>query len=312
MRPGSGPRRLFVVAALLLLLVPCGAAANPFARGEDRPRSILNIAHGGASSTAPQNTLAAGRKAFELGADVWGVDVRLTGDGVFVLMHDETLSRTTDVADRFPTRAPWRVDEFTVAEIRTLDAGSWFVRDDPFGQIEAGRVSRAELESFTGEPVPTLREALELVAEQRGLLDIEVKPSAADPDRLARRLTDLIEATGTAERVMISSFDHDLLRAIQQVDPTLPTGALAIFSPSDPTSYLDSLGADVYLPSLVGYTNSLLEELRAAGIAVHVWTYNGEGQLERLAQTPGIRGIYTDFPQRLEPILERLGHDADG
>ena len=308
---GAGHLRplLPMVLASLLFGSASATTANPFLRDAGRVLSILNIAHAGASSVAPQNTLAAGRAAFELGADVWGVDVRLTGDGVFVLMHDETLDRTTDAEEFFPTRAPWWVEDFTLDEIRRLDAGSWFIHDDPFGQIEAGHVSAAELESYTGEPVPTLREALEFVAEQRWLIDVEVKPTAGlEPEGLARHLLDLIEETGTADRVMVSSFDHEILRAIKGLDPTIAIGALRIFAPLDPVAYLSDLRADVYLPSLVGFTGNLLRELSDEGIGVHVWTYNTEDQLERLARTPGITGIYTDFPQRLDAVLERLSH----
>ncbi len=309
---GNGLRRSLlpvVLASLLLGAAHSAAAANPFLRGAERPSSVLNIAHAGASSVAPQNTLAAGRAAFELGADVWGVDVRLTGDGVFVLMHDETLNRTTDTEELFPTRAPWRVEDFALDEIRRLDAGSWFIHADPFGQIEANHVSPAEVESYTREPVPTLREALEFVAEQRWLIDVEVKPTEGlEPKGLARHLLDLIEETGTADRVMVSSFDHEILRAVKGLDPTIPIGALAVFAPRDPIAYLDKLGADVYLPSLVGFTDGLLRDLSESGIGVHVWTYNAEDQLERLTRTPGITGIYTDFPQRLDAVLERLSH----
>jgi glycerophosphoryl diester phosphodiesterase len=311
---GDGHLRplLSIVLASLLLGSASAAAANPFLREAGRPSSIFNIAHAGASSIAPQNTLAAGRTAFELGADVWGIDVRLTGDDVFVLMHDETLDRTTDVEEVYPTRAPWRVEDFTLDEIRRLDAGSWFLRDDPFGQIEAGRLRPAELESYAGEPVPTLREALEFVAEHRWLLDIEVKPTAnLDAEEVSRHLLDLIEETGTAGRVMISSFDNEILRSIRSFDPVIPIGALTIFAPLDPVAYLDDLRADVYLPSLVGFTEDLLKKLSDAGIGVHVWTYNTEDQLERLARTPGITGIYTDFPQRLDAVLERLSHAGD-
>ena len=313
----NGLRRslLSVVLAFLLLgstHFASATVANPFHREASQPVSILNIAHAGASSVAPQNTLAAGRAALGLGADVWGIDVRLTGDGVLVLMHDETLDRTTNVEELFPTREPWRVEDFTLDEIHRLDAGSWFVNEDPFGQIEAGNVSASELESYIGEPVPTLREVLDFIAEQRWWIDIEVKPSVnTDPEKLARQLLDLIEETGTADRVMVSSFDHEILRAIKDLDPAIPTGALVVFAPRDPIAYLDELEADVYLPSLVGFTEGLLRELSEAGIGVHVWTYNAENQLERLVRTPGITGIYTDFPQRLDAVVERLSDAAN-
>jgi len=298
-------------AALLAFPARAASSANPFLRDVEHPDTVFNIAHAGASSVAPQNTLAAGRQAFETGADVWSVDVRSTKDGVFVLMHDDTLDRTTDVEDQFPMRAPWKVDDFTFDEIRMLDAGSWFAEDDPFGQIGAGRVAAEDLTRYAGERVPTLREALRFVAEHRWLIDVEIKPTeGADPEDLARRVVDLLVETGTAEQAMISSFDHGILRAAKALAPTIATGALAIFAPRNLVAYLDDLGADVYLPSLVGFTAGLLAELSDAGFGVHVWTYNAEDQLERLAFTPGITGIVTDFPQRLEPILQRLADDA--
>ena len=308
---GSGIRRWIVPIALapLLLGIVLTASANPFLRGAERSSLVLNIAHAGASSLAPQNTLVAGRLALELGADVWGVDARLTSDGVFVLMHDETLDRTTDVEAVFPDRAPWSVETFTLDEIRRLDAGSWFNSEDPFGEIAAGNVSPSQATSYVGEPVPTLREALELVAEHRWLIDVEIKPAAdLDPNEAAWRLVDLIEETGTTDRVMVSSFDHGILRAIKEIDPSLPIGALTVFAPRDPLAYLNELRADVYLPSLVGFTKDLLAELRDAGIGVYLWTYNAEDQLERLALTTGVAGIYTDYPQRLKRVLERLSH----
>jgi len=308
---GNGTRRWIVPIALaaLLLGIVLTASANPFLRGAERSSLVLNIAHAGASSLAPQNTLAAGRSALELGADVWGVDARLTSDGVFVLMHDETLDRTTDVEAVFPNRAPWSVETFTLDEIRRLDAGSWFRSEDPFGEIASGNVSTSQVESYVGEPVPTLREALAFVAEHRWLIDVEIKPAAdLDPSEAARHLVDLIEETGTADRVMVSSFDHGILRAIKEIDPSIPIGALTIFAPRDPLEYLNELRADVYLPSLVGFTEDLLAELRDAGVGVHLWTYNAEDQLERLARTPGVTGIYTDYPQRLESLIGRLSH----
>jgi len=300
--------RVLLVCALLVLPSPFGSseeAPSPFRRGAARPRPILNVAHAGASSLAPQNTIAAGRLALELGADVWGIDVRATSDGVLVLMHDETLERTTDVEERFPNRAPWRVDEFTLDEIRTLDAGSWFLEEDPFAQIAEGAVSAELAASYAGEPVPTLREALEFVAEAGWLIDVEIKPPAEGERRaVAERVVRLIAETGTVDRVLVSSFDHAFLREVRAIDPTIPIGALAIFPPLGGLDDLLALGADVYLPSIVALTDALLADLEEAGIHVIAWTYNAPDQLRRAAGFRGVDGIYTDFPQRLAEILE--------
>ena len=306
---------LITLGAIAVLWLTVGAKSfdNIFLRGAQRPRPVLNIAHAGASSLAPQNTLAAGQKALQVGADLWGVDTRLTKDGDFVLMHDATLNRTTDVEEVFPQRVPWRVEDFTVSEIKMLDAGSWFVVADPFDQIELGQVSQADLCSYKGEGIPTLEEALEFVREYDWRIDVEVKTTDNIPDAvIAQKLVTLIVETGTKARVLVSSFDHQLLAEIKRVDPDIPVAALVIVAPWDPVEYLERLGADVYAPSPAGFTTSLVARLGALGFGVHLWTYNDVNQLEQFAVMEGVSGVYTDFPQRLEPILDELsGADAD-
>lgn len=78
------------------------------------------------SSPAPENTLAAARKGLEIGADMWELDVQLTADGALILMHDDTLECTSNIEEVYPDRWLWRVLDFTLAEIRQLDFGSWF------------------------------------------------------------------------------------------------------------------------------------------------------------------------------------------
>ena len=293
--------------AVLWLSVGANSLGNVFLRGAQRPRQVLNIAHAGASSLAPQNTLAAGLRALQIGADLWGVDIRLTKDGDFVLMHDATLDRTTNVEEAFPQRALWRVDAFTVSELKMLDAGSWFVENDPFSQIKAGEVHEDDQHAYMGEKIPTLREALEFVRERDWRIDTEVKATDNIPGSvIAQKLVTLIVETGTKARVLVSSFDHQLLAEIKRLDPDIPVAALVIVAPWDPVGYLAELPADVYAPSPVGFTAGLVARLGALGFGVHLWTYNAEDQLEHFAEMEGVSGIYTDFPQRLEPILDEL------
>jgi len=309
-------RNRCVIHITILAITLCAVSAladdpdSIFLRGAQRPRPVLNIAHAGASSLAPQNTLAAGRKALQIGADLWGVDVRLSKDGIFVLMHDETLDRTTDVEDIFPQRTPWKVEDFTVSELRQLDAGSWFVEIDPFGRIESGEVSEADQHACVGERIPTLMEALEFTREHDWRIDIEVKATGSAPkEEAAHRLVTLIEQAEMQARVLVSSFDHELLAAVKRLDPDIPVAVLAIVAPRDPVEALEELGADVYGPSPVGFTPGLVARLGGLGFEVHLWTYNDADQLKRLAVMEGVSGIYTDFPQRLEPILDALfGH----
>ncbi len=300
---------LAVLATLLVDSVVVSADGNIFLRWGDR--RLLNIAHAGAASIAPQNTIIAGEKALAVGADLWGIDTRLTRDGVFILMHDATLTRTTNAAEVFPDRGPWEVKDFTLKEIERLDAGGWFLRDDPFGQIAAGSVPAEDQQAYVGVKVPTLREALLFTREHNWRMDIEVKAmdyvTAAE---IADKLVALIHATGMEDRVMASSFDTKILRAVKEIDSKVPTAALVILPPLDAASFLADLGADGYEPSPVAFSSHLAQDLVVQGYGVYVWTYNDQEKLRSLAQDPGVTGIYTDFPQRLHSILVEL-HDGE-
>ena len=103
---------------------------------------VTNIAHRGARSIAPENTLLAAKRAYEIGADLWETDVTVTSDDHLILMHDNLLLRTTNVSRCFPDRKDQPVHQFSLQEIRALDAGSWFLDQDPFGQIAANMVIR--------------------------------------------------------------------------------------------------------------------------------------------------------------------------
>ncbi|MCP4023323.1 MAG: glycerophosphodiester phosphodiesterase, partial [Desulfobacteraceae bacterium] len=100
------------------------------------------IAHRGARSIAPENTLIAAQKGYDLGATLWETDVSVTKDGHLILFHDESLVRTTDVLKKYPQRKTYLVKDFTLEEIQNLDASVDFIENDPFGQIKAGTVTK--------------------------------------------------------------------------------------------------------------------------------------------------------------------------
>lgn len=283
---------------------------NPFLRGAVLPRA-LNIAHRGASSLAPENTLAAARKALELGADAWEIDVQLTKDGELILMHDETLERTTNAPQLFPNRHPWRVRDFTLEEIKRLDAGSWFIEQDPFGEIAAGHISREELESYRGEPVPTLREALEFTKEHDWLVNVELKlpkVEAAEARRLGEEMLGkaltLIRELGLEDRVLISSFDHSLIYKLKRRAPGIAGALLIATALRDPVGYMAQAGADVYSPGRLAFQAEAVRKLRDAGYGVIVWTINDPEEMGRMLEA-GVTGIITDYPQRLRELLGR-------
>ena len=188
----------------------------------------LNIAHRGARSLAPENTLAAARKALEIGADLWELDVAVTADGELVVLHDDTLERTSNAQQVFPDRRPWAAYTFTLAELRTLDFGSWFNEKDPFKQIAAGAVTAEMQQSYVGEPIPTLREALIFTRDNHWRVNVEIKDATGTPgDRdVVEKVVALIDELEMVDRVLISSFNHEYLRRVKKANASITTAAL--------------------------------------------------------------------------------------
>jgi glycerophosphoryl diester phosphodiesterase len=273
---------------------------------ESQMASILNIAHRGARSLAPENTLAAARKALEIGADLWETDVAVTADEELVLLHDDSLARTTDVAARFPGRAPWMVTTFALAQVRSLDAGTWYLETDPFGQIAAGKVTPDEQAAFRGEKVPTLREGLAFTQEANWRVNLELKriPPPMEGFPTAGRVLGLLdEMEIEAHRVIISSFEHDWLRDVQRGNPEIRVQALVR------VLGIDCRGTrELEFRTYNAWARMVDEEqiwaAAETGIAVNLYTVNREEDMRRFIAA-GVAGLITDFPQRLRAVLRQ-------
>jgi glycerophosphoryl diester phosphodiesterase len=272
-----------------------------------QPKRTLNIAHRGARSLAPENTLAAARKGLEIGADLWELDVAMTVDGELVVLHDDTLERTSNVAAVFPNRRTALVYSFTLTELRRLDFGSWFVEKDPFKQIAAGAVSPAEQEKFKGEPIPTLRDALTFTRDHQWRVNVEIKDASSTPAAhasIVEKTVALIVELGMVNQVMISSFNHQYIQKVKALQPTLVTAALVEMADPDPAALLRRTGAQGYNPSVKAIAPAAIRPLREQGLDVYIWTVNDEATLKALVDA-GVSGIFTDFPQVLKAILEK-------
>ncbi len=257
------------------------------------------IAHGGASSLAPENTLAAARKAHALGADLWETDVAITADGHIVLMHDDAMMRTTDVAEKFPHRVPAPFSTYSLAEIRTLDAGSWFEREDPFGQVAAGAVTAAELAAYVGEKVPTLSEAFQLTLELDWRLNLELKaqPKPHDTFDVVSAVLARVDEVGIGpDHLVFSSARHEWLKVLAGRRPEFEVQAVLGLFPEDPIDFSDPFFA-TFNPRITRVSTAELREVLGRGIKVIPYTPN---EPERIAELRGIgvTGIITDFPQR--------------
>jgi glycerophosphoryl diester phosphodiesterase len=261
---------------------------------------VTVIAHRGARSLAPENTLAAARKAHALGADLWETDVAVSADGQLFLMHDDSMMRTTDVAERFPGRVPDAFSTYNLAEIRTLDAGSWFERDDPFGQVAAGAIAADELASYRGEPVPTLREAFALTVELDWSLNLELKaqPRPNDGFDVVSAVLAVADEVGIGpDHVLFSSARHAWLKTLKGRRPEFEVQALLGLFPEDPIDFGDPF-FDTFNPRITRVTDEQLAEQLTRGVKLNPYTVNEPEDIARLSSM-GITGLITDFPQRV-------------
>ena len=257
------------------------------------------IAHRGARSLAPENTLVAARKAHALGADMWETDVAVTADDQLVLMHDDAMMRTTNVADRFPDRVPAPFSTYSLAEIRSLDAGSWFERDDPFGQVAAGAVSPAELKTYAGTKVPTLREALELTLELDWFVNLELKaqPAPKNSFNVVSVVLTLADDVGIGpDHLLFSSAQHGWLKTLKQRRPDFEVQAIVGLFPEDPIDFSDSF-FDTFNPRITRLPIEQIETQLDLGMNLNPYTVNDQETISRLVEI-GVTGLITDFPQR--------------
>ncbi|MDL2272183.1 glycerophosphodiester phosphodiesterase [Desulfovibrio sp. OttesenSCG-928-I05] len=272
----------------------------------------LIIAHRGARGHAPENTLAACRLAHAEGSHMWELDTGYTSDGKLIVIHDDSLARTTDVSTRpeFAQRDPWHIYAFTLEEIRTLDAGSWFAAQDPFGMIAAGEVSDAMLESYAGERIPTLEEALvltkELAQTRPWRVNVEIKDHAGriGHETITHDVVELIRSLGMQDMVVLSSFQHRYLLEAADLMPEMKRGVLVESErPDDSTALCREKKGDFYHPEQILLADGETAALAEAGIGVNPWTVNKVADMQRCINT-GAYGIITDFPARLRELLK--------
>jgi len=262
------------------------------------------IAHRGARSLAPENTISAAKKAFESLADGWELGVAMSVDGELVVLHDDTLERTSNVAEVFPDRSPWSVYDFTIDELKKLDVGSWFVESDPFEQIKKGNVSSEKVDEYIGESLPTLREALVFTKDNQWWVNIEIKDASGTPADaiIVSNVVALVEELEMQDQVLISSFNFEYLKQVKNINNELPTGVLVNKIVMDPLALMQELDAQAFHPGMKVTSEKQVNLLLEEGYSVNVWTVNEETDMQKLIEM-GVTGIITDFPQRAFVLL---------
>lgn len=236
----------------------------------------LYIAHRGLSSRYPENTLAAFQAAIDAGAGMIELDVTLTRDRRLAVIHDNTVNRTTN--------GRGRINAMTMAQLRRLDAGSWFA------------------ERFTGEPVPSLEQVLDAV-RGKVLVNIEIKPEAFEPraphDAVERQIAEMVMERGMASDVLISSFAWRVLARVRALSAHLALGLLSELPADERLLYwFRRLDGFSWHPDHRVVSRSQVKMVQGLGAKVYPYTVRGRIDTAALLAM-GVDGLIVDDPRQM-------------
>lgn len=243
------------------------------------------IAHRGASSEAPENTIAAFSRGVDAGAGFIETDLQLSRDARLVAIHDETLDRTTN--------AHGLVSAKSLQELKQLDAGSWFSAN--------GRSSKSS-ESFAGQRIPTLDEVLAFGRQHDIGVYLELKTPAVSGAE--HTLVGALRASGEIVRAIVMSFDLAVLAQVRSSEPLIVTGYLCDKPAADAVRRAVDTGARQLLPRRDYVTRALIEEAHKSDLKVVTWTVNDPAHAKALVEM-GVDGIITDYPRETVALLAR-------
>ncbi|HXG63874.1 MAG TPA: glycerophosphodiester phosphodiesterase family protein [Blastocatellia bacterium] len=294
----------------------------------------LNVAHRGASAYAPEHTLASYMLAVQQGADFVELDLQVTKDGALVCLHDAELSRTTNVAEIFPDRTTmrdparggnpkrgWYVIDFTLAEIKRLDAGSWFNRANPFAAKPA----------YAKERIPTLREAIKAVGNRAGLyIEMKYWPFYKSLGHdMATTLSKTLNDNGYGElgrrgRVLIQSFHKSSLLRLREIAPHYTRIQLLPMEDSGREQDTRAVTPEL-VREIVEYANGVgpsktmisgpeqVAIFHAAGLLVHPYTFRGSTTSVLRQPLNKQQADGTTLRQNIVAEIQRyIGYGVDG
>ena len=231
------------------------------------------IGHRGGVAGYPENTLAAFKKAVELGADGVEFDVHLTKDGEVVVIHDEFIERTMNGSGL--------VKDHTLAELRAMNVGEFFSRD------------------FKEQKIPTLREVLEVVKDLE-IINIELKNYLVYPN-FEEKVLKLVNEFEIRDKVIISSFNHYSLEKIKKIQPTIETGALMVAKIINPADYVFKRGFDTLHMNFLTVDQEIIEKAHFMGLKICAYTVNYSESAADLLEK-GVDMIITDDIEMVQKL----------
>ncbi|NFV12756.1 glycerophosphodiester phosphodiesterase [Clostridium sporogenes] len=237
------------------------------------------LAHRGASAYAPENTMVAFKKAIDMNADGIELDVHLSKDGRIVIIHDEKVDRTTN--------GKGEVKDFTLDELKKLDAGFWFS------------------DEYEGERIPTLEELLKLINNTNIYLNIEIKAGYRIYPNIEEKVIDMIEKYKILDRVIISSFDHYSLVRVKEINLNIKTGMLYEAALYEPWDYARSIKVEALHPNYITLTKEFIDKANINNLEINPYTVNDENDMERLIKSK-VTSVITNYPDKAHQIISKL------
>lgn len=242
------------------------------------------IAHRGACGYAPENTLAAFRRAHELGATWVEFDVVLSKDGVPVIFHDSTTTRTTNLPDR-------KIADLTLKEIKQLDAGSWFSSE------------------FRGEQIPTLEETLTFLRKHRMQANIEIKPTSGLETQTTKKALAIIEQfwpeKTAGDLPLISSFASECLVAVRYMHSTMPLALVRHKWDNEDAILLTFLQCKSINLDAEYLNEKQIKMIKALGYDIMAYTVNEVTTAQQLFNW-GVSGVFTNYFDRLNKGISHV------
>jgi glycerophosphoryl diester phosphodiesterase len=238
----------------------------------------LIIAHRGASGEAPENTLAAFQLALEQGCDAIELDIHLSADGELIVCHDDFINRTTN--------GTGKISEMSASQLKQYDAGLWFH------------------EKYKGESLPLLEEVFELVPSNI-IVNVEIKNVPSYYEGIEQKLINLLTAKNRLANVVVSSFDHQCLVRLKEIEPEAKIGILYYSKLVHHRKYTSLFPAPVYSlhPNFEVVTSEEIEDAKEHGLQVYSWTVNQPQEMIRVIDS-GVSGVITDYPLRMKSLLQ--------
>ena len=239
---------------------------------------IMNYAHRGFSGKYPENTMLAFRKAYEAGCDGIELDIQMTKDHELVIIHDETVDRTSD-------HTGW-IKDYTLQELYGFDF-SYHFKEMGFQKI------------------PTLREYLNWVKDTDLITNIELKTGIVDYPGIEKAVYDLICQYHLQKKVILSSFNHFSVLRMKELDHDLVCGFLTECCMIHPEVYTAHYRVEAYHPQFTSLDEPTVHDLHDRGIMINSWTVNTDEDITRMIQY-GIDGIIGNYPDRIAEHLKTL------